>query len=79
MKDKLGKKEYKGQRGIKKEKWGFMFKNDYRRVNQQCPECGQPYLHERTLSGRYEWSCPKCGLVVWEVQEDGKYDNTKTR
>ena len=43
--------------------------NDYRRKEQQCPECGHPYLHERTLTGRYEWSCPQCGLVVWEAQE----------
>lgn len=41
----------------------------YRRIEQQCPECDWPYLCEITITGRYEWYCPHCGLVVWEAGE----------
>lgn len=37
----------------------------YKRKLQQCPECGHPYLQDK----QYEWICPSCGLVVWEVTQ----------
>ena len=46
-----------------------MNKKPFRRVKQQCPECGHPYVHEITITGRYEWACPQCGLIIWEAGE----------
>jgi predicted RNA-binding Zn-ribbon protein involved in translation (DUF1610 family) len=44
-----------------------MLKKPFRRVQQQCTECGYPFVHEITVTGRYEWVCPSCGLIIWEV------------
>ena len=49
------------------EKNRMMSKKPYRRIKQECPECEHPYVHEITITGRYEWYCPRCGLVIWET------------
>ena len=46
-----------------------MLKKPFRQIQQQCIECGYPFVHEITITGRYEWVCPKCGLINWEVYE----------
>ena len=44
-----------------------MLKKPFRQIRQQCTECGYPFVHEVTITGRYEWVCPNCGLIIWEV------------
>ena len=49
-------------------------KKPFKLIKQQCSECGHPYVREITVSSRYEWYCPNCGLVIWKAGENGTHN-----